>query len=164
MTVETGLAQRIDMDKWLEKLGVSPLLGFNIDNMRYQIACHIFNSNQPMWWEVLMFDNDPTKALLMAHQLGIGEKAALNVPYLEPAEAPVYLGTMCVSMMLWSNACSVANDNDIIKLRKLYHFARDMIYAEIDEVNEDVKPCIEWRIENLPIDDTQQSIAFKILD
>lgn len=165
MEMLKSIAQRIEIDQWLEKLGVSPIVGFHIDNLRYQCACHVFETNQPTWWDVLMFDNDPTKAILMAHMGVKGETATLSVPYGDAQEAPVYLGTMCVSMMLWSNACSVIErDTDLRKMQQLYHFARDMIYAQVGEVNDDVKPCVEWRIENLPLTEAHESIAFKILD
>ena len=158
-------AEIISMSSWFEKLNISELTGFKIDNLRFNMATHVFEAHQPVWWKILMFNGDPLKAVLIDSDAKYHDQVSLNVPYADCANTPMFLGTLCTSMMLWGNiAIFVTDEKEMRKIQQLYFFTRDMIYAERDEVSDDVKPCIDWRNEFMPMTEELVRVAFKILD
>ena len=148
---------------WLEALELHPMTGYHLDNARFTQVQNIF-MDPPCMWHVAVFDNDPLKAMIISTDPQ--DKAMLNVPYLDPQESKEYVGSFIVSMVIFGQLPFMINltEREQNIFAKLFYFARDMLFAQESEVEEDMQKVIAYRDQHFPLIDADVSIAFRITD
>ncbi|GAB2639787.1 hypothetical protein [Vibrio panuliri] len=133
----------LNIDQWLTKLGVSPIIGMSIDNCRYTALSKVFPDYCGEGdWSILMVDGNPMQASFVWNAPdGIvmpGQNIAAYVDLPEVQRDTVAMVISCYVFSAMSFSCYDNGQEEACrKMSALYQWSRDLSLVSIDDAWDD---------------------------